>query len=102
MLHFFDLRFLTHSCPRPCILNPKNIAEGLFEEIRAAGYPGGYTQVKAYVREVRPQPPADPVVRFETPPGFQAQVDFGTFNLPCSATHGSCGCGSFLARRWRR
>jgi len=66
---------------------PLLTAQRLFEEIRAAGYPGGYTQVKAYVREVRPQPPADPVVRFETPPGFQAQVDFGTFNLPWGRRH---------------
>lgn len=61
---------------------PLLTAMRLFEEIRGAGYPGGYTQVKAYVREVRPQPPAEPVVRFETPAGFQGQVDFGTFTLP--------------------
>lgn len=61
---------------------PELTAQRLFEEIRAAGYPGGYTQLKEYVRKVRPQPPADPVVRFETPAGFQGQVDFGTFDLP--------------------
>lgn len=57
-------------------------AQRLFEEIRAAGYPGGYTQVKEYVRRVRPRPLVEPVVRFETPGGFQGQVDFATFNLP--------------------
>jgi transposase len=61
---------------------PKLSATRLFEEVRAAGYPGGYSQVKEYVREVRPGPPADPVVRFETPPGLQAQVDFAEFRLP--------------------
>lgn len=61
---------------------PRLTATRLFEEIRAAGYAGGYTQVKAYVRRVRPAPPADPVVRFETPPGHQAQVDFAEFRLP--------------------
>lgn len=61
---------------------PKLSATRLREEIRAAGYAGGYTQVKDYVREVRPRPPADPVVRFETPPGLQAQVDFAEFRLP--------------------
>ena len=61
---------------------PLLTAQRLFEEIQAAGYPGGYTQVKAYVRQVRPQPPAEPIVRFETPAGFQGQVDFGTFTLP--------------------
>ena len=57
-------------------------AQRLFEEVRAAGYPGGYTQLKEYVRQVRPAAPVDPVVRFETPPGYQGQVDFGTFQLP--------------------
>lgn len=61
---------------------PRLSATRLYEEICAAGYGGGYTQVKDYVREVRPGPPADPVVRFETPPGLQAQVDFAEFRLP--------------------
>jgi transposase len=54
----------------------------LHDEIRAAGYDGGYTQVKDFVRQIRPMPPADPVVRFETPPAHQAQVDFAEFRLP--------------------
>jgi transposase len=61
---------------------PKLTATRLFDEIRAAGYAGGYTQVKEYVRRVRPVPVPDPVVRFETPPGHQAQVDFAEFRLP--------------------
>jgi transposase len=61
---------------------PKLTATRLFDEIRAAGYDGGYTQVKEYVRRVRPAPTPDPVVRFETPPGHQAQVDFAEFRLP--------------------
>ena len=61
---------------------PKLTAVRLFEEIRAAGYSGGYTQVKEYVRQVRPRPAAEPVVRFETPPGHQGQVDFAHFKLP--------------------
>jgi transposase len=61
---------------------PKLSATRLHDEIRAAGYAGSYTQVKEYVRQVRPKPPADPVVRFETPAGLQAQVDFAEFHLP--------------------
>jgi transposase len=61
---------------------PELSAVRLFQEIKAAGYPGGYTQVKEYVRTVRPQPPEEPVVRFETPPGRQGQVDFADFRLP--------------------
>ena len=61
---------------------PKLTATRLFDEIRAAGYVGGYTQVKEYVRQVRPAPLPDPIVRFETLPGHQAQVDFAEFRLP--------------------
>ena len=61
---------------------PRLSSTRLHEEIRAAGYDGGYTQVKEYVRGVRPGQPPDPVVRFETPPGLQAQVDFAEFRLP--------------------
>jgi transposase len=66
---------------------PELTAQRLFEEVRAAGYSGGYTQVKAHVRSVRPQKPVEPVVRFETPPGYQGQVDFGTFKLPWGRRH---------------
>ena len=48
---------------------PELTAVRLLAEIRAAGYPGGYTQLKEYVRTVRPRPPEEPEVRFETAPG---------------------------------
>jgi transposase len=53
----------------------------LLDEIRAAGYAGGYSQLKAYVRRVRPLPPPEPIIRFETPAGRQAQVDFARFRF---------------------
>ncbi|MCB1590262.1 MAG: IS21 family transposase, partial [Xanthomonadales bacterium] len=61
---------------------PKLTATRLFEEIKAAGYDGGYSLLKAFVRQVRPTAPIEPVVRFETAPGLQAQVDFAHFSLP--------------------
>lgn len=61
---------------------PRLSAKRLFDEIRAAGYAGGYTQLKEYVRGVRPTPPPEPLVRFETAAGHQAQVDFASFTLP--------------------
>jgi len=61
---------------------PKLSAIRLFEEVRAAGYPGGYTRVKDFVRTVRPRPAPEPVLRFETPPAHQAQVDFAHVRLP--------------------
>jgi transposase len=61
---------------------PELSAVRLFEEIRAAGYTGGYSQLKAAVRQLRPVPSLEPVVRFETPPGRQGQVDFAEFRFP--------------------
>ena len=65
----------------------------LFEEIKASGYVGCYTQVKEYVRKVRPRVPEEPAVRFETPD--QGQVDFADFRdhvrVPGCAC-ASCGC----------
>lgn len=49
-------------------------------ECRAAGYPGGITQLREFIRRLRPPP--EPVVRFETGPGHQAQVDFAYCRLP--------------------
>src|SRR3974390_2225681 len=50
---------------------PELSAVRLLDEIRAAGYDGGYTQLKAFVHRVRPTRPADPIIRFETPAGPQ-------------------------------
>lgn len=61
---------------------PELSAVRIFEEIKAAGYNGSYTQVKEYVRIVRPVPEPEPVERFETPAGRQAQVDFAHFKFP--------------------
>ena len=51
----------------------------LLREIRAQGYLGGITQLKEYLRELQPAPPAEPAVRFETEPGRQLQIDFVDF-----------------------
>ena len=66
---------------------PKLTAQRLYEEVRAAGYAGSYGGVRDYVRQVRPRERAEPVVRFETPPGRQGQVDFGCFRLPWGQRH---------------
>ena len=66
---------------------PRLSAQRLFEEVRAAGYPGGYSRVRDYVSLVRPREPVEAVVRFETPPGRQGQVDFATFRLPWGQRH---------------
>jgi transposase len=51
----------------------------LLREIRAHGYVDGLTQLKEYLRVIRPKAPAEPVIRFETEPGNQLQIDFVVF-----------------------
>jgi transposase len=53
----------------------------LWREIKDRGYVGGYTAVTDFVRELRPPRPKGFEVRFETPPGEQAQVDFARFDV---------------------
>lgn len=47
----------------------------LLREVAERGYPGGITQLKAYINTLRKRE-QEPVVRFETPPGLQMQADF--------------------------
>ena len=48
---------------------PRLSARRLFDEVRGAGYTGGYGRVRDYVRSVRPREAEEAVVRFETPAG---------------------------------
>jgi transposase len=66
---------------------PELSAVRLFDEVRAAGYPGGITQLRGYVARVRPRPDPEPIIRFETDPGLQAQVDFAEFKFPWGKRH---------------
>ena len=66
---------------------PRLSARRLFDEVRGAGYTGGYGRVRDYVRSVRPREAEEAVVRFETPAGRQGQVDFATFKLPWGRRH---------------
>jgi transposase len=51
----------------------------LYRELRERGYTGGLTQVIVYVQPYRPRHTESVVMRFETEPGQQAQVDWGYF-----------------------
>ena len=61
---------------------PKLSAKRMFDQVRAAGYPGGYERVRDYVSATRPRELVGAPIRFGTPAGRQSQVDFGTFTLP--------------------
>jgi transposase len=59
---------------------PDLTAIRLTREIRERGYSGAYTAVKRFIAAIRPESQPKPFeVRFETPPGYQAQVDFARF-----------------------
>ncbi len=60
---------------------PGLTAVRLWRELRERGYTGGYTAVKRAVHGIRPDPVTPFEVRFETPPGEQAQVDLARFEV---------------------
>jgi transposase len=51
-------------------------ASVLLMELRERGYAGGYTMLKVFVASLKPPAAAEPVIRFETAPGEQMQVDW--------------------------
>ena len=48
----------------------------LFEEIKAQGYQGGITRLRSYLCTLKPLIRTQEIVRFETLPGKQMQVDW--------------------------
>lgn len=76
---------------RPSVLDPhKDYVRGrlqeynlsavrLLEELREKGYAGGYSILKEFVSEIKDRQTLKAVVRFETKPGGQGQVDWADF-----------------------
>src|SRR6516164_1358003 len=58
---------------------PQLTGRRLHRELRELGYTGGYSILTNFLHDIRPTEPAPFEVRFETPPGRQAQVDFAHF-----------------------
>jgi transposase len=56
---------------------PRLLATRIHQDlVRDYGFDGAYNTVRRYVERSRPRPPRPPEERFETAPGFQAQVDW--------------------------
>ncbi len=58
---------------------PELTAVRLFEEVKAAGYPGCLTQLKVFVRQIRPRPS-------QTQPSFDAWIYLEVVNTTISST----------------
>lgn len=67
----------------------------LLREIVARGYTGSHSQLRAYMHGLKPTLPADPVVRFETAPGEQMQVDWVEFRKGRNPLYAFCATLGF-------
>ena len=72
-------------------LDPRLQASVLCREIRERGYDGAESMVRVRVAALKPKAPVEPVVRFETEPGRQMQVDYAEFR------HGDATVYAFVA-----
>lgn len=67
----------------------------LFREIVALGYTGKGSQLRAYLRTLKPTAVLEPVVRFETAPGEQMQVDWVEFRKGKDPLYAFCATLGF-------
>ena len=71
----------------------------LLRELKDRGYAGGITMLRLYLMSLRPPQKEDPVVRFETEPGEQMQVDWIVFRRgrnPLSAFVATLGYSRYV------
>jgi len=75
----------------------------VFEEISTKGYDGGKTILRARLRTLRRKPKVEPVIRFETDPGVQSQMDWSPYTLNFTRTGKTkVVCFSFILAHCRR
>ena len=67
----------------------------LLREIVALGYTGSHSQLRAHMHDLKPTVPVDPVVRFETEPGEQMQVDWVEFRKGRNPLYAFCATLGF-------
>jgi transposase len=67
----------------------------LQREIAALGYAGGASQLRAFMHELKPTLPMEPVMRFETAAGEQMQVDWVEFRKGRDPLYAFCATLGF-------
>ena len=82
--------FHTYLRERQSAAHPAWIPTVLLREIVALGYTGSHSQLRAYMHALKPALPVDPVVRFETAPGEQMQVDWVEFRKGRNPLYAFC------------
>lgn len=77
-------------------------APAILRELRQRGYTGGLRQLQAFLHHCKPVPRPDPVVRFETAPRQQLQVDFVSFRRARQPLDAFTGVTGYSRYRWLR
>lgn len=67
----------------------------LLREIKALGYLGSHSQLRAFMHGLKGRASVDPVVRFETAPGEQMQVDWVEFRKGKDPLYAFCATLGF-------
>jgi transposase len=60
---------------------PRITGVRIYEELKEAGYPGGISILRERLQAMRPTE-REPVIRFETDPGQQGQMDWSPYTIP--------------------
>src|SRR4030043_1349812 len=81
---------------------PKITGFRIYEELKEMGYPGGISILRERLKQLR-TPDREPVIRFETEPGQQGQMDWSPYTIPFTRT-GQCQvqCFSYILGFSRR
>jgi len=81
---------------------PKITGLRIYEELKEAGYPGGISILRERLKKLR-APDREPVIRFETEPGQQGQMDWSPYPIPFIRTgKGKVQCFSYILGFSRR